>query len=82
MPTSFSTQISVAKSFANNSTNGIKGIIMHMSTKGMKNTPSVKGLSHFPGEHEVFCTDYSWKVVKIDDQRQNGDGYYHIHLDK
>ncbi|MBQ3585757.1 MAG: hypothetical protein II964_03470 [Synergistaceae bacterium] len=77
MPTSFSTEKNVARGFA-----GYNGIIMHMPTKGMKNTPSMKGFSVFPGENEVFVTDYNWKVARISDQRQNGDGFYHIYLDK
>lgn len=80
MPTSFSTKLSVAESFSWHQSK--PGIIMHMPTKNIKNTPSIMGLSHFQGEYEAFVTDYNWKVAGISDQRQQGDGYYHIYLDK
>ena len=80
MPTSFSTSRSVAEAFSKHQ--GKKGILIHMPTKGLRNTPSIKGLSYFSGEYEAMVTDYNWRIVKVDDQRTTGDGYYHIHLDK
>ena len=79
MPSSYSTRLTVAKDFSYHA--GQKGIIMHMPTKGLKNSPSIKGISSFPSEDEVFVADYNWKVAKISDQRQQGDGYYHIYLE-
>ena len=80
MPTSFSTSLQTAKDFSHHASR--KGIVMHMPTKGMINTPSMKGLSQIPHENEVFVTDYKWKVARISDQTKKGDGYYHIYLDK
>ena len=80
MPTSFSTSIQTAKSFSYNGSKA--GMIIHMPTQGIKNSPSLTGISHFPGEKEVFVADYKWKVANISDQRQHGDGFYHIYLTK
>ena len=80
MPTSFSTSYDTARIFSHHM--GRKGIIIHMPTQYLKNSPSIKGISDCPGENEVFVADYNWKVAKIMDQRGNGDGYYHIYLKK
>lgn len=79
MPTSFSTSLSTARKFSHHG--GKKGIIMHMPTQALKNSPSIRGISSFPSEDEVFVADYGWKVAKISDQRQKGDGYYHVYLE-
>ncbi len=80
MPTSFSTKIGIAMGFSHH--NGKNGIIIHMPTAKMKNTPSIMGLSHYQGEYEAFVADYNWKVAGISDQSKQGDGYYHIYLEK
>ena len=80
MPTSFSTDKATAKAFSHYK--GTKGIVIHMPTSTLKNSPSMRGLSHFASENEVFVTDYNWKVKRIADRRTRGDGYYHIYLDR
>ena len=81
MPTSFSTSFQTAKYFSMNMTTGTKGIVVHMPNKTLKNAPSIKGISHYPGENEVFVADYNWKISSISDQRTTGDGYYHLYLE-
>ena len=78
MPGSFSSEISTAKNFAS----GAGGIIFHVSTKSIKNAPSIRGIAQCPGENEILVGDYNFTVKSIIDQRQKGDGYYHIYLDK
>ena len=77
MPSSFSSKLSKAQSFAG----GTGGIILHVKTSSLKNAPSIKGISYYPGEHEVLVADYNWKVGSISDQRETGDGYYHMYLE-
>ena len=79
MPTSFSTSLNTAKSFSK--TMGTKGIIVHMPTQGIKNAPSIKGISKYADENEVLVADYNWKIGSISDQRTTGDGYYHMFLE-
>lgn len=76
MPSSCSTDIVTAKTFA-----GFNGIIIHVPTKSLKNSPSVKGISQCYFEDEVFLGDYNLNVKSIADQRQKGDGRYHIYLE-
>ena len=76
MPTSFSTHYSKAESFS-----GSKGIIIHMSTKGLKHSTSIRGASRYPNENEVVVTDYNWRVSRIVDERPNY-GSYHIYMEK
>ncbi len=75
MPGSFSSDVSTAKMFG-----GYGGIVFHVSVKNIKNAPSIKGISNCPGENEILVGDYKFKVSGISDQRQKGDGYYHIGL--
>ena len=76
MPGSFSSDLSTAKSFAK----GPGGIVFHVAAKNIKNAPSIKGISQCSWEDEILVGDYKWKVSGISDQRQKGDGYYHIGL--
>ena len=78
MPTSFSTSLSTAQGFSYH--HGGNGILIHMPTKGMKNSPSIKGISLCAGENEVLVTDYGWKIGSINDNLKNG-GYYEIYLE-
>ncbi len=76
MPGSFSSKLSTAKSFAS----GPGGIVFHVAAKNVKNAPSIKGISCCDWEDEILVGDYKFKVSGISDQRQKGDGYYHIGL--
>ena len=78
MPSSFSTYPEVAESFARK--NGVKGIVVHMSTKGIKNSPSIRGISFCASEEEVMVADYDWKIVSIKDNLKNG-GYYEMYVE-
>ena len=75
MPTSFSTSLKTAHAFSHHV--GKHGIVVHMPTHGMKNSPSIRGISLCPGEDEVMVTDYGWKVTKVEDNLSVG-GYYEI----
>ena len=70
MPTSFSTDKSVASSFARTYTHtGVEeGIILHMPVAKLKNSPSIRGASHYNNEYEVLVADYNWKVSKVTDE--------------
>ena len=76
MPTSYSSDLGIAKDFSS-----YGGIILHVSTKSIKNTPSIKGISQCDWENEVFVGDYNFNVKSIVDQRAKGDGHYHIYLE-
>ena len=76
MPSSFSTQFHTARAFAS----GKGGIIIHMPTSSLKNAPSIKGISLNSGENEVLVSDYGSKIMRIDDQTVQGDGYYHLYV--
>ena len=76
MPTSFSSDYAWAKMFA-----GSHGIIIHTASKNLKNSTSIKGISEYSYENEILVADYNWIVSSIDDQRDNGDGFYHITLE-
>lgn len=76
MPSSFSSNYSRAKFFA-----GSHGIIIHTASSTLKNSTSIKGISAFSHEDEILVADYNWKISSIDDQRNNGDGFYHITLE-
>ena len=85
MPSSFSTDKSIAEGFA-----GFQVILFHVSDRDLLNAPSIEGLSLGHGEQEVFINDRLWEVEKVEDKRlppnalfdPQGikDGYYHITL--
>ena len=77
MPTSFSTSIEKAKMF---SSPGDTGVLIHLSTNRLKNSPSISGISLFSTEKEVLVGDYEWKVKKIVHNTKSKDGYYHLYL--
>ena len=90
MPSSFSTDKSVARDYASVT----NGIMIHASTKNLKNSPSIQGLARHKGEKEILVAKYDWKITKIDDQRivddptksifeqrLGKDGFYHVYIE-
>ena len=83
MPSSFSSDRSIARGFA-----GFNGILLHVSDTDILDAPSTNGLSVNAGECEVLVSDLKWEVVKVEDERKTSgklldfskDGLYHITL--
>ena len=77
MPTSFTTDLTRAKDFANM---GKQGTIIHIASGSLKNSPSIRGLSSFSSEMEVLVGDYNFTVVNVIPAIKSKDKIHHIYV--
>lgn len=82
MPSSFTTSIQTARDFANTVGNpGKNTVIIHIPTKSLKNSTTIKAVAKYYKENEVLVGDYKLRVVKTE-KSSSYKNETHMYLEK